>query len=448
MTTMTAQQGLTLLDMTLDTPRAGGPEWVAPLRDAAMARFTELGIPTLKHEEWRFTNLAPLTKTRFGEPSPRSAARPDDLATAGIDIPGAFRLVFVDGRLLPGLSRLAGLPAGVTVAPLHEALKSSRARVEPFLARSIQTEQDPFAALNSAFFAEGAFIHIPRGLALERPIILQSFTTASAHPTLTHPRNLILLEEGAQATIVEDYEAVGPAAAEAVYFTNALTEISMGAGAHAEHCFLERESPHAFNISTLRVHQEAGSDFSSHSILLGGALVRNNVHLVLDGEACESLLNGLFIPRTGQHMDNHMRVVHAKPRCNSRQYYKGVLDETGRGVFSGRIYVAQDAQKTDAIQRNSNLLLSDQAQIDTKPQLEIYADDVRCTHGATIGQLDPDSLFYLKARGLSDGAARAMLIYAFASESLDRIRLEPLRDHLRPMVVGRLPRGAALLEVL
>jgi len=425
-----------------------GPAWLTPLREAALARFNELGLPTPKHEEWRFTNLAPLSKISFREPGASTAAvRPDDVAAAGIDLPGAVRLVFVDGRLVPGLSRLSGLPAGVTVAPLSEALKSHREQIEPHFARSVEQEQDAFAAMNTALIREGAFIHIPRGVALERPIILQSLTSAGTHPTVTHPRNLILIDEGAQATVIEDYAPLaagdGPA-----HFTNALTEIVLGANAHAHHYFLERESPKAFNISTLRVQQHQGSDLSSHSVLLGGALVRNNVHITLDGERCESLLNGLFIPGQGQHMDNHMRVFHNKAHCNSRQYYKGVLDGNGRGVFSGRIFVAIDAQKTDAIQRNANLLLSPDAQIDTKPQLEIYADDVRCTHGATIGQLDPNSLFYLKARGLSDEAARAMLIFAFAGEGLDRMALEPLRDRLRAHVIARLPMGNALSEVL
>jgi Fe-S cluster assembly protein SufD len=453
MTTMTASKKLTLPDLAGPDGAAisAGPAWLSTLRKAAMARFDELGIPTLKDEEWRFTNLAPLVRTDFREAPARGATvLPDDVAAAGIDLPGAFRLVFVDGRLAPALSRLTGLPAGVTIAPLHEALQSHRELVEPHLARSIGQEQDPFAALNTALMRDGAFIHVARGVMLERPIILQSLASAGEHPTASHPRNLILVDEGASATVIEDYAQL-PAprgGGDSVYLTNALTEIVLGAGARADHYFLERESRKAFNISTLRAHQARGSNLASHSILLGGALVRNNVHLTLDGEGCESLLNGLFIPGQDQHIDNHMRVFHNQPRCNSRQYYKGVLDGNGRGVFSGRIYVAQDAQKTDAIQRNANLLLSPEAQIDTKPQLEIYADDVRCTHGATIGQLDPNSLFYLKARGLTEAAARAMLVYAFAGESLDRMALEPLRDRLRAHVVARLPMGAALAEVL
>lgn len=446
MITMTANTTLTLPDLVGLRSAPLGPSWLTPLREAALARFNELGVPTIRHEEWRFTNLAPLARVPFREATGQtSALSPDDLAAAGIDLHGAIRLVFIDGRLAPQFSRLAGLPAGVVVAPMSEALESHRGLIEPHLGGSVEAEQDAFAAMNTALMRDGAFVRIPRGVALDRPIILQSLAGSAEHPVATHPRNLILIEDSAQATVIEDYASLREGA---VYFTNALTEMVLGAGARAHHYFLERESRGAFSISTLRARQQRGSSLDSHSVLLGGTLVRNNVHLTLEGEGCESLLNGLFIPGDGQHMDNHMRANHMKPRCNSRQYYKGVLDGTGRGVFSGRIYVAEDAQKTDAIQRNSNLLLSPDAQIDTKPQLEIYADDVRCTHGATIGQLDPDSLFYLKARGLSDSAARAMLIYAFASESLERMPLEALRERLRPLVVSRLPAGSALLEVL
>jgi Fe-S cluster assembly protein SufD len=281
---------------------------------------------------------------------------------------------------------------------------------------------------------------VPKGVVLDRPVHLLFVSTEAERPAMSHPRNLILIEDVAQAAVVEEYVSLGGRE----HFSNVASELVAGESAVVEHYMIERESADAYNVGTLRIQQERASNVSSHTVLLGGALVRNNIHPVLAGEGAYCLINGLFMPRGTQHMDNFMRVEHAAPFCDSRQFYNGILDDRGRGVFSGRIVVHKPAQKTDAKQTNRNLLLSDDASVDSKPQLEIYADDVKCTHGATIGQLDTDAIFYLRARGLSDDLARALLLFGFAAESLDRMKLEEIRRYVVDLVTERLPRGSAL----
>jgi Fe-S cluster assembly protein SufD len=345
--------------------------------------------------------------------------------------------VFVDGRYAPALSDLRSLPPGVTAASLAESLAARRDLVEPHLARSMDFQQDAFAALNTAFLGDGAFVHIPRGTVLAEPIHLLYVATPRAVPTITHPRNLVVAGEDSQAAVVEDYVSLG----EGVSFSNAVTELVVGPNGVVSHYLIEREARQAFNVSSLRIQQGRSSNVASHSLLLGGALVRNNIHPVLAGEGCECLINGLFLANGRQHMDNYMKVEHAAPHCDSRQFYNGILDGRSRGVFHGRIIVHKAAQKTDAKQTNRNLLLSEEAQIDTKPQLEIYADDVKCTHGATIGQMDEDAIFYLRSRGIALASARALLLFAFANENLRRMKAEPVRRHLEALVTRWLPQG-------
>jgi Fe-S cluster assembly protein SufD len=279
---------------------------------------------------------------------------------------------------------------------------------------------------------------------LEAPIYLLFVSTASDKPLMTHPRNLIVAEHESQATIVEDYVSIG----ESVAFCNTATELVAGENAIISHYMIEREHRQAFNVSTLRLQQGRNANVSSHSVLLGGGLVRNNVHPVLAGEGGECLINGLFIGSGRQHLDNYMLVEHASPHCGSRQFYNGILDDHAHGVFHGRIVVHKDAQKTDAKQTNRNLLLSDDAQIDTKPQLEIYADDVKCTHGATIGQIEDNALFYLRSRGIDEISARKLLLLAFASECLDRMRASPARDHVEKLIHQHLLKIANSVKTL
>lgn len=405
--------------------------WLRSIRQEAIARFITLGFPTLRHEDWRFTDVSPIAKTRFALARDGHAkVAPRRLERFTFPALACVQLVFVNGRYAPELSSLSSLPDGVKVLSLAQALTSDPDVLEEHLARYADFRDNAFSALNTAFMEDGALICIPKGMVLQEPIHLLYVSTPTNAATITHPRNLIVVEENGQATVVEQYVSL----TDQVHFSNAVTEAVVGQNSVLRHYSIERESEQAFNISTLRVQQARSSSVVSHSILLGGALVRNNIHPILAGEGGDCMINGLFMPTNRQHMDNYMKVEHASPHCGSRQFYNGILDGRSRGVFHGRIVVHPDAQKTDAKQTNRNLLLSDECQIDTKPQLEIYADDVRCTHAATIGQIDEDALFYLRSRGIPEESARGLLLFAFASESLDRMDVEPIRQYLSRLV--------------
>jgi Fe-S cluster assembly protein SufD len=328
------------------------------------------------------------------------------------------------------LSSLGNLPDTVNVSSLAGEISSNPGAIEAHFGRYLDIRRDAFCALNTAFAEDGAFVHIPRGTLVEEPICLLFVSTGDDAPSMSHPRNLIVAEENSQATFVEDYVSLDGGAG----LCNTVTELVAGDHTVLSHYMIEREHKQAFNISTLRIEQGRSANVVSHSVLLGGALVRNNVHPVLAGEGGECLINGLFIGNGHQHLDNYMLVEHASPHCGSRQFYNGILDGHAHGVFHGRIIVREGAQKTDAKQTNRNLLLSDDAQIDTKPQLEIYADDVKCTHGATIGQIEGDALFYLRSRGIDEVSARKLLLFAFASECLDRMKQGPVRKHVEGLI--------------
>jgi len=425
--------------------------WLRTLRQEGFARFSELGFPTTHDEDWRFTNIAPISRTAFrlahlDSVEPQHAASLQKITTRDIApfiIPGAAcQLVFVNGRYAPTLSSLGKLPKGVRVSGLAEAIENGGDKLQAHLGRSAAFDRDAFIALNSAFLADGGYVHVPRGVVIEAPICILYVSTGDGAPVMAHPRNLVVAEDHSQVRVVEDYVSVRSG----VMFSNVVTELYAGEDAVVAHYMIEREDTQALNVSTLRIQQERSANVESHSVLLGGALVRNNVHPVLAGEGGECLINGLYIGKGRQHMDNYMLVEHAKPHCNSRQFYNGILDEQAHGVFHGRIIVHKDAQKTDAKQTNRNLLLSDEAQIDTKPQLEIYADDVKCTHGATIGQVEENALFYLRSRGLDEVSARRLLLYAFASECLDRMRTGPVRNYLETLTTSWLPEGTSSVQ--
>jgi Fe-S cluster assembly protein SufD len=409
--------------------------WLRNLRREGFARFIEKGIPTTHVEDWRFTNLSSLAQTPF-----RLARNGAGSVTAKslekFRISGAAcQLVFVNGRYSAEFSTLGKLPDGVDVSSLANEIEAQPSSLEDSLGRYLDTNRDPFSALNTAFLEDGAVVRIEKGVGLDAPIHLLFVSTAEAGPTMTHPRNLIVAAAGSQATIVEDYVSL-PAkdGVEGRLFCNTATELIAGDNAVISHYMIEREHTDAFNISTLRIEQGRDANVSSHSLLLGGGIVRNNVHPVLNGEGGDCLINGLFAGTGRQHLDNYMLVEHAKPHCGSRQFYNGILGGRSHGVFHGRIIVHKDAQKTDAKQTNRNLLLSGEAQIDTKPQLEIYADDVKCTHGATIGQMEENALFYLRSRGIDEASARQLLLLAFASECLDRMAEGPARTHVESLI--------------
>jgi Fe-S cluster assembly protein SufD len=420
----------------ISTRTASHPRWLQSLRQDAFARFSETGFPTTHDEDWRFTNVSAVSSTPF-EPAGLDTLSREQLEPFSAS-QFACSLVFVNGLFSRDLSKLAALPKGVTVGSLAAQLKNNSAGIEPHLGRYLNTQRDPFAALNTALIEDGVYVHVPRGVLVETPIYVLYVTVPGSAPTMNHPRNLIVSEENSQVAVVEDYVSLG----EGITFSNAATELVAGDNAHVSHYMIVREGDQAYNFSTLRIQQGRHANVATHSLLLSGALVRNNVHPVLAGEGSECLINGLFMANGRQHMDNYMLVEHASPHCDSRQFYNGILNGQSHGVFHGRIIVHKDAQKTDAKQTNRNLLLSDDAQIDTKPQLEIYADDVKCTHGATIGQFDDNALFYLRSRGLAEAAARHVLLLAFANECLDRMNPPQLRDHLEKLVVAGMPEAA------
>lgn len=411
-----------------------GPSWLQNLRQTGFDRFRATGFPTTRDEDWRFTSVAPIAQTNF-QLSRNGHRLPTSQQIGAYRMAGAAcQLVFVDGRFASALSSPAVAVKGVRVGSLASLLASEPQALEPYLGRYLDTQRDAFAALNTAFLEDGAFVHIAKGVVLDEPVHLLFISTAHGGPEMSHPRNLIVAEDNAQATVVEEYVSLGGAPA----FCNTATELIAGDNAVVSHYMIEREDTQAFNVSTLRIQQGRHANIASHSVLIGGAIVRNNVHPVLGGEGGECLINGLFIGNGRQHLDNYMLVEHAQPHCGSRQFYNGILDGSSHGVFHGRIVVHKDAQKTDAKQTNRNLLLSDQAQIDTKPQLEIYADDVKCTHGATIGQIEENALFYLRSRGIDEISARRLLLMAFASECLDRMKEGPARQHIESLIHAHL----------
>ncbi len=436
MSTTVAQLGNYLEAFTeFSRAAAEAPAWLRDLREGAFSRFCAVGFPTTRDEDWRFTSLAPLTRTTF-----RLARGSADQFTVSDLVQwrmegAAARLVFVDGRFEPNLSTWGALPRGITVNGLAREIANRPDTVAKHLGRYLDTERDPFCALNTAFAEDGAYVHVAKGAAVEQPIHLLFISTSGESPAMTHPRNLVVVEDEGQATIIEDYVSWGD---ENPAFSNAVTEVIAGGNANVQHIMLEREHLKSYNFSTLRIEQARSANVASHSLLLGGALVRNNVHPVLHGEGGECLINGLFIGSGRQHLDNYMLVEHASPHCASRQFYNGILDEHAHGVFHGRIIVHKDAQKTDAKQTNRNLLLADDAQIDTKPQLEIYADDVKCTHGATIGQIEETALFYLRSRGIDEREARRLLLEAFAGECIERMKPGAARDYTESIVFERL----------
>ena len=412
------------------------PAWLFPMRKAAMAQFAEAGFPTTNDEDWRFTNVAPIAKRAFAPVTQYSPGNLSEalLAQQPFASLRANRLVFVNGIFSPEFSSIRPQSGGVKIGNLAAALKTDSALVEKHLGRYAQEEMGSFAALNTAFFQDGAFIYVPDGQAVSEPVHLLFITTAQSEGATTFPRNLIVAGNNSRLTVIESFSG----AAAGAYFTNAVNEMAIGENATVEHCKLQDESPASFHLAVIYAHLGRQCNFIAHSVATGARLSRNNIRTRLAGEGVECVLNGLFLTRDDQLADHHMVVDHARPRCNSHEYYNGILAGRSRGVFHGRILVRPDAQKTDAKQTNKNLLLSDDATIDTKPQLEIYADDVKCTHGATVGQLNEESIFYLRARGIGADTARRMLIHAFAGEIIDRIRHAPAREELDRMVWDRL----------
>lgn len=407
-----------------------GLSWLAEMRRDAIGRFAGSGLPTTRDEDWKYTSLRAVETKRF---KPAAPAIQLPLTVAGMTnlvLPDAHLLVFVDGRFRPTLSYSGKLPKGVILTGLAGVLADPPEGIEALLGEDAGSG---FDALNTAFMSDGAYLFLPPGTALTAPIQIL-FVTGTADLAV-QPRNLIVAGEGSSACVVEHHVGIDGCQ----YLTNSLTRIVAGAGARVEHYKLQQESPTAAHIATLRVEQGPDSRVISGSIALGGALARVGIDVGLKAEGASCELDGLYIADGRQHTDHHTRVDHLKPRGTSREYYRGVMDGEARAVFNGKVVVHPDAQRSDAFQSNHNLLLSDGAEVDTKPELEIYADDVKCGHGATIGQLDPDQVFYLRSRGMDEAEARALLTMAFARDVIDRIRLASLRQRVEYLVQDRLP---------
>jgi Fe-S cluster assembly protein SufD len=405
-------------------PAAGAPEWLVRLRREGMERFKEVGFPTTKEEEWRFTNVAPIANCAF-KPAPVAHLTPDDIAPYTFGEEAACELVFVNGHFAPALSSVRALPRGVTVGNLSQ-LHSHTKLLEQHLGRYADITSSPFTALNAGFVAEGAVVHVSRGVEHSRPIHLLFIATGSNEPWVAHPRVLVIAEDGSRSTIVESYVGIG----RGVYFTNTVAEIVSGDDATIDHCKLQQETIDAFHVSATAIQIGRNTKFVSHAATLGGKLTRNDLSCRLNGEFGYAALNGLALLNGDQHCDNHTLLHHEKPNCPSHELYKYVLRDRSSGVFKGKIFVQKDAQKTNARQTSKSLLLSDDAVMDSMPALEIYADDVKCTHGSTIGPVDEDQVFYLRTRGVGYDAARHLLTYAFAADITRRIRVEPVRRRL------------------
>jgi Fe-S cluster assembly protein SufD len=419
----------------LAAPRAASePAWLRELRQQGIDRFAAAGFPTTRDEEWKFTSVAPIADRLFVPAHDGQSGLAVDQVESWAGAFAGYRLVVVNGAYAPQFSG-GQLPAGVHVASLRSVLATNPAAVEPYLGRFAAPDREAFTALNTGLFQDGAFVWISPGTIVERPISLLFVSASPQIASVSHPRVLIVAGDRSQCRIVESY--VG--APEQEYFTNSVTEVYAGSGAVVDHYKLQRESPRACHIGSMFIQSTRDSAVSSHSLAFGGVLVRNDVVAVLDGEGGDCTLNGLYLADGRRLIDNHTTIDHARPHCSSHELYKGILSGRARAVFNGKIIVRPDAQKTDAKQTNKALLLSDDAQINTKPQLEIFANDVKCTHGAAVGQLDEDAIFYLRARGLDLQQARDMLIHAFAGDVLNRIRIEPLRTSLEAQLLSALP---------
>lgn len=402
-----------------------GVSWVELRRRLAIDRFEAGGFPTESAEEWRFTPTAGLIE-RCGPLAAAPAAKGFDARTLALCEFDAYRLVFMDGKYVPGLSR--ALPEGALLGRLTYLLKNDAKDLEQFLLR--EPGAHAFTQLNAALFSEGAVLRLPKGVVLDKPV---HFLFVSSGGGAVYARVLIVAGPGSRAQVIEEHSGQGE------YLTNVVTEVVVDEGASLEYLKIQRESPAAYHVAALQVRQEKNSVFSAHSIALGSALSRTDVDVRLEDEGADCTLNGLYLVEDRQHVDTNTVIRHLKPHGTSRELYKGVLDGQSRAVFNGAIVVEKAAQKTNAVVYNKNLLLSENGLVNTKPEFKINANDVQCKHGATIGQLSADALFYLRSRGLGFEAARSLLVYAFASEMIDQLSLEPMREALAAVLHQRLP---------
>ncbi len=403
------------------------------LRKEAISNFSALNFPNTKDEEWKYTNIAPLLKYNFKPSLLKGNITNDQVNKFLFDKLEHNLLVFVNGYYDEKLSRIKDLPNGVIAGSIASAIKDKSPIIVKHFGKYADYKSQIFTALSTAYTKDGAFIFVPDGKIVEDAFHVLFLTSSNDEKILTQPRNLFVAGKNSQLTIIEHYASIN----ENIYFTNSVTEIFVDENAIVDHIKLQEESKKAFHIGRMDVDQERNSNFSSHAISFGGDLSRNDFNTRFNGEGGESKLNGLFLIDGTQHFDVHTMIDHAKPHCNSHEHYKGILDDKSRGVFNGKVMVRKDAQKTNAFQENNNIILSNDALINTKPQLEIFADDVKCSHGATIGQLDQDSMFYLKSRGIGEDKARTILIHAFAIDVIQSIKVKAIKDYIEKILSKR-----------
>jgi Fe-S cluster assembly protein SufD len=434
----------TRLEKQVNVP---APAWLDKLKTNALARFELVGFPSQKTEAWRHTNIQPIVKTQW-------SAAPDAAAAAAAPLVEQFtfgddavaELVFVNGRFHGELSRFGKLPRGVKVSSLAEAVTTDAETIQEHLAKHARIEDNPFVALNTGLIGDGAFIHLPSGTTVDRPIHLLLVSTGAAQGAVAaHPRVLVVTGDNVHATVVESY--VG--ADDKTYLTNAVTEIATGTDCHIDHCRLQQEGKSAYHVSTMEVDLGRATTFVSHAVTIGAKLTRNDLNCRMNGERAYATLNGLVLIGGDQHCDNHTLLHHEKANCPSHELYKHVLSGKATGVFKGQIFVQKDAQKTDSKQNSKTLLLSDDAYMNSQPALEIYADDVKCTHGSTTGPVDEDMVFYLRTRGVGLEAARHLLTYAFAADVTRRIKVEPVRRRIEDYMAAQhgLPQDLRITDV-
>ncbi|MBB3142256.1 Fe-S cluster assembly protein SufD [Halomonas organivorans] len=413
--------------------RGAEPTWIAARRQAGAARFEALGFPHRRIEEWKYTDVRDIAANDFAL---ADSAEFSPAAAAALTLPiEAHRLTFVDGVFAPALSDLGELPAGVQVVPLSKALEENHEAVGGPLGRLTGVEFSPFAALNTAFFEEGALVRLAPRTVVEKPIVLQFLSRAGEREVMSHPRILVEAGGRSQATLIEHHVGEEGAA----NFTNLVEEIILDRGAILTHYKLQEAPLKDRHVASIQVEQARDSRYTSFNLNLGGGLVRNDLVSDLNGEGAEATFHGLFYGQGRQHVDNHTLVNHNAPHTRSSENYKGILDDRAHGVFNGRVVVKRDSQKIESEQSNANLLLSDRAEVDTKPELEIYADDVKCAHGATTGQLDAEAVYALRARGIDEQTARGLLTLAFAGEVMELVDLDAVAERVELTVAGKLP---------
>ena len=403
------------------------------LRRKAIKDFSNLSFPTNKNEEWRFTNITPLLKHKFKLALDAPSIAKDEVDRFRFKDMKCSLMVFINGFFSEELSELQSIKDIITIKNISAAIKENDPQILKHFNKYADSESQIFSALSTAYLMDGAFIHVPENKIIDQPIHILFLSASKDDELLSHPRNLIVTEKNSQALIVEHYAGLD----NSIYFTNAVTEISVGENSILHHTKIQEESKSSFHIARMETVQDKNSTFTSNMISLGGDITRNDFNNKFNGTGGETELNGLFLTDGSQLFDTHTLIDHASPHCNSHELYKGILDDKSRGVFNGKVIVRKDAQKTNAFQENNNIILSNEALVNTKPQLEIFADDVKCSHGATIGQLDNEALFYLKSRGIGEEKSRDILIHAFASDVVRRIKIEQIKDHIESILTEK-----------